>query len=252
MAHRGTWVIRTFWRGCEAEKLRTVHGPVLTRDAGLIRERITFDADGGVIDYQATWKGPHHEAASNFELFCDVMTDALALQSKSRIQIHVQEGRPTAALFVPLRRAQSGSETDETTRCECRRAGRRIVPSRPAAWARSFRPPPRSSAHANRPGPPVPSTPDAQVHVEFPPRVVVTQGPSEPNVHPPRPCASDDALRRSQRLDQVFNQGWVAYFNCHCRCRAPRVAAGEARTSHSRQKRSAVKAAADRTASSRT
>jgi hypothetical protein len=61
------------------EKIRTVHGAVLTRDAGLIVERLTFDANGDVIDYQATWKGPHPEAASEFELFCEVMTDALAL-----------------------------------------------------------------------------------------------------------------------------------------------------------------------------
>jgi hypothetical protein len=61
------------------EKIRTVHGAVLTRDAGLIVERVTFDADDAVIDYQATWKGPHPEAASNFELFCEVMTGALAL-----------------------------------------------------------------------------------------------------------------------------------------------------------------------------
>jgi hypothetical protein len=61
------------------EKIQTVHGPVLTRDAGLIVERLTFAANGDVINYQATWKGPHPEAASDFELFCEVMTDALAL-----------------------------------------------------------------------------------------------------------------------------------------------------------------------------
>jgi hypothetical protein len=77
--------------------------------------------------------------------------------------------------------------------------------------------------------------------VEFPPRVGLTEGPSEANDQRLRPDARDDALRRPQGLDQVVNQGWVAYFNCHCRCHAPRVAAGEARTSHSRQKRSPVK-----------
>lgn len=87
-------------------------------------------------------------------------------------------------------------------------------------------------------------TPEAQAHVELAPSVGVPQGPSEANDQRLRPDASDDALRRSQGLDQVANQGWVAYFNCHCRCHAPRVAAGEARTSHFRQKRSAVKGAA--------
>jgi hypothetical protein len=105
-------------------------------------------------------------------------------------------------------------------------------------------PPPRPSAHANRPGPAVSSTPDAQAHVEFPPRVGVTRGPSDANEQRLRPDASDDALRRPQGLHQVVYEGWVAYFDCHCRCHAPRVAAGEARTSHFRQKRSPVKAAA--------
>jgi hypothetical protein len=91
---------------------------------------------------------------------------------------------------------------------------------------------------------PVPSTPEAQAQVEFPPCIGLTQGPSDPNEQCLRPDASDNAMRRPQGLHQVVNQGWVAYFYCHCRCHAPRVAAGEARTSHSRQKRSAVKAAA--------
>jgi hypothetical protein len=104
-------------------------------------------------------------------------------------------------------------------------------------------PPPHLSADANRPGSPVPCTPEAQAHVELAPSVGFPEGPSESNDQRLRPNASDDAVRRSQGLDQVANQGWVAYFNCHCRCHAPRVAAGEARTSHSRQKRSAVKAA---------
>jgi hypothetical protein len=90
-------------------------------------------------------------------------------------------------------------------------------------------------------------TPEAQAHVELAPSGGVPQGPSEANDQRLRPYASDDALRRSQGLDQVANQGWVAYFNCHCRCHAPRVAAGEARTSHSRQKRSAVKGRPQRT-----
>ena len=118
-----------------------------------------------------------------------------------------------------------------------------IVPSR-LPLSPVVPPPPCPSAHANRPGPAVSSTPDAQAHVELPPGVGVTQGPSHANQQCLRPDASDDALGRPQGRHQVVNQGWVAYFDCHCRCHAPRVAAGEARTSHFRQKRSAVKAAA--------
>jgi hypothetical protein len=62
-----------------AEKIRTANGPVLTRDAGLIVETVTFDENDEVIDYSATWKGPHPEAASGFELFCEVTTAALGL-----------------------------------------------------------------------------------------------------------------------------------------------------------------------------
>jgi hypothetical protein len=61
------------------EKIKLPNGPVLTRDAGLIVETITFDENDEVIDYSATWKGPHPEAASDFELFCGVMTDALGI-----------------------------------------------------------------------------------------------------------------------------------------------------------------------------
>jgi len=61
------------------EKIQLVNGRVLTRDAGLIVETVTFDENGEVIDYSATWKGPHPEAASDFALFCDVMTQALGI-----------------------------------------------------------------------------------------------------------------------------------------------------------------------------
>ncbi len=61
------------------EKIQTLHGPVLTRDAGLLVERVVFDGEGNVLDYEATWKGPHPEVESEFELFCEVMTDALRL-----------------------------------------------------------------------------------------------------------------------------------------------------------------------------
>jgi hypothetical protein len=63
----------------QPEKLRVAGGGVLTLDAGLIVERITFDANDEIIDYEASWKGPHPEAESEFELFCEVMTEALGL-----------------------------------------------------------------------------------------------------------------------------------------------------------------------------
>jgi hypothetical protein len=61
------------------EKIKLVGGRVLTRDAGTIVETITVDENDEIIDYSATWKGPHPEAASDFELFCEVMTQALGV-----------------------------------------------------------------------------------------------------------------------------------------------------------------------------
>jgi hypothetical protein len=61
------------------EKIKLLHGRVLTRDAGLIVETLTVDENGDVIDYSATWKGPHPEAESDFELFCEVTTQALGI-----------------------------------------------------------------------------------------------------------------------------------------------------------------------------
>jgi hypothetical protein len=61
------------------EKIQTSQGRVLTRDAGLITEVLTFDENGDVIAYFATWSGPHPEAASEFALFCEVTTEALGI-----------------------------------------------------------------------------------------------------------------------------------------------------------------------------
>jgi hypothetical protein len=61
------------------EKLRTAHGPVLLRDAGLITFADTFDLETGEFissDIIAN-KGPHPEADSGFTLFCDVISEAL-------------------------------------------------------------------------------------------------------------------------------------------------------------------------------
>jgi hypothetical protein len=150
------------------------------------------------------WLHPRHPMIRTFSRSCEADDDALSRQTSR------EADRPVQA--------------------------RRLSPVVP--------PPPRPSAHANRPGSPVSSTPEAQAQVDFPPCIGLTQGPSDPNEQCLRPDASDNAMRRPQGLHQVVNQGWVAYFYCHCRCHAPRVAAGEARTSHSRQKQSAVKAAA--------
>jgi hypothetical protein len=62
------------------ELIKLPNGPVLTRDAGLIVETVTVDENGEVIDYSATWNGPHPEAESGFDLFCDVMTGALGIE----------------------------------------------------------------------------------------------------------------------------------------------------------------------------
>lgn len=60
------------------EKIQTAGGPVLLRDAGVISFIDTFDLETGeFISSDVLIKGPHPEADSDFELFCEVMTDAL-------------------------------------------------------------------------------------------------------------------------------------------------------------------------------
>lgn len=61
------------------EKIQTTHGPVLTRDAGLIAILFTFDGDELISSETVVVKGPHPEADADFELFCDVMTEALGI-----------------------------------------------------------------------------------------------------------------------------------------------------------------------------
>jgi uncharacterized protein YqkB len=62
------------------EKITTSHGPVLVRDAGVITFADTFDLETG--DFISTEilvnSGPHPEADSDFELFCEAITDALS------------------------------------------------------------------------------------------------------------------------------------------------------------------------------
>ena len=60
------------------EKIQTAHGRVLTRDAGIISFRDTFDlTTGDFLGTQVIVRGPHPEADANFALFCDVVTGAL-------------------------------------------------------------------------------------------------------------------------------------------------------------------------------
>ena len=60
------------------EKIQTAHGRVLTRDAGIISFRDTFDlTTGDFLGTEVTINGPHPEADADFALFCDVITGAL-------------------------------------------------------------------------------------------------------------------------------------------------------------------------------
>jgi hypothetical protein len=62
------------------EKIQTSHGPVLTRDAGLITFRDTFDLTTGdfISEQTIVSKGPHPDADSDFTLYCQVITGALS------------------------------------------------------------------------------------------------------------------------------------------------------------------------------
>jgi hypothetical protein len=62
------------------EKINTAHGAVLLRDAGVITFADTFDLVTGEFISSETIvnKGPHPEADSDFTLFCEMVTGALA------------------------------------------------------------------------------------------------------------------------------------------------------------------------------
>jgi hypothetical protein len=73
----GTITFVTTFKGLP-EKIQTAGGRVLLRDAGVITFIDTFDLEtGDFISSDVVIKGPHPEADSDFELFCEVMTDAL-------------------------------------------------------------------------------------------------------------------------------------------------------------------------------
>ena len=62
------------------ELIKTPHGGVLIRDAGVITFANTFDLETGeFISAEVTVnKGPHPEADSDFALFCEIVSAALA------------------------------------------------------------------------------------------------------------------------------------------------------------------------------
>jgi hypothetical protein len=73
----GTITFLTSFKGLP-EKIRTARGPVLLRDAGVITFADTFDLDtGDFISSDVIIKGPHPEAESDFQLFCQVITEAI-------------------------------------------------------------------------------------------------------------------------------------------------------------------------------
>jgi hypothetical protein len=61
------------------EKIQTPHGPVLVRDAGLAVFEDVFNGDEFISETVTVLKGPHPDLDSDFELFCEVMTDALGI-----------------------------------------------------------------------------------------------------------------------------------------------------------------------------
>jgi hypothetical protein len=74
----GTITFLTSFKGLP-EKIQTAHGAVLLRDAGIITFADTFDLEtGDFLGSEVTVKGPHPEADSDFTLFCEVVTAALA------------------------------------------------------------------------------------------------------------------------------------------------------------------------------
>jgi hypothetical protein len=74
----GTITFLTSYKGLP-ERIQTVNGPVLLRDAGFLTFADTFDLETGefISSEIVVNKGPHPEADSDFALFCEVMTGAL-------------------------------------------------------------------------------------------------------------------------------------------------------------------------------
>ena len=74
----GTITFSTTFKGLP-EKISTPRGPVLLRDAGVITFIDTFDlTTEQLISSDVVIMGPHPDAESDFALFCEVITAALA------------------------------------------------------------------------------------------------------------------------------------------------------------------------------
>jgi hypothetical protein len=75
----GTITFLTSFKGLP-EKIQTANGPILLRDAGIITFANTFDLETGdfISSEIVVNKGPHPEADSDFTLFCEVISGALA------------------------------------------------------------------------------------------------------------------------------------------------------------------------------
>ena len=74
----GTITFTSTFKGLP-EKISTLNGAVLLRDAGVISFVDTFDLDEGFfISSDVVIQGPHPDAESDFVLFCEVITAALA------------------------------------------------------------------------------------------------------------------------------------------------------------------------------
>jgi hypothetical protein len=74
----GTVTFVTTFKGLP-EKVRTAHGSVLLRDAGIAVFTDVFDLDtGALISSDVSIKGPHPDLESDFVLFCEVVTPALS------------------------------------------------------------------------------------------------------------------------------------------------------------------------------
>jgi hypothetical protein len=64
------------------ELFKVQGGGVLTRDAGRITFRVAFDENDEVLSEEIVFiAGPHPNAESGFELFCEVIPEALGIES---------------------------------------------------------------------------------------------------------------------------------------------------------------------------
>jgi hypothetical protein len=61
------------------ELWKSSRGGVITRDAGYIVIRNTFDGDTFISSEIVVNKGPHPQAESDFELFCELIPPALGI-----------------------------------------------------------------------------------------------------------------------------------------------------------------------------